>query len=261
MGKAQRQKVSSINKKCWICGKKGTKSNEIIKMSEDYNKLKEKGFEFEIGDLSRFTERTQQRVYCEECFKEIEKQKELDIKEYQVLRKKLMLERAIKILEKQNVDIYEYKEAIEAVQEYSQKRIEAFESAHEMVAAIILISNEVHTKVQYKIGKYRADFYLPELKIVLEVDGGFHEKSLYKDNGRDIDIRIALGREWEVVRIKTEYLEKKADLLVEAIKTIKEEKQKIRKENGGILPEWYSKRQKAKKPKKQEYGDEMLIDL
>lgn len=200
------------------------------------------------------------RAYCKKCYEKYQKDMENIKAEYIKNKTALMLERAIRILERQKIVIDSYREAVSVVREFSSENPGKFASAHEMIAAIVLIKNRVKTKTQYKIGKYRADFCLPELKIILEIDGDRHENSLYQDNERDKNIRNILGKDWEVVRIKTEYLEQNAKMLIKAIKTIRAEKQKIRSSNYGLLPEWYSKRDRSKKPKKQEYGDELLLD-
>ena len=64
--------------------------------------------------------------------------------------------------------------------------------------------------------------------MVFEVDGFLHEKNLYADNERDKEIRKILGADWEVVRIKTKYLEQNAEMLVEAIKAVRDEKKRLR---------------------------------
>ena len=170
-----------------------------------------------------------------------------------------MLERAIRSLEHQNLDIYDYEEAIKAVGEYARENLEKFDSSDEMIAAIVLIENELNITIGKRVGKYKVDFYIPALKAILEVDGDRHAGKHYYDNERDMELRRILGNEWEIVRIKTEYIEQQADLLVEAIKSIIAEKKKLREQNNGFLPEWYSKREFAKKPKKQMYGDELLL--
>lgn len=240
--------------KCWECGKNATVFPDVLFAGDEYKKY--------AGERSaiQLMDRRKQRGYCEECFAKVSDQRKNDRDEYIRLRKLLMFERAVRILEKQDLDIYEYKEAIQAVSEYSKENPQKFDSSHEMIAAIVAIDNEEETKIGYKIGDYRIDLLLPKLKIALEVDGGMHEYNLYKDNKRDIEIRSALGQDWEVVRIKTEYIEENAELLLEAAKTIRAEKQKVRKQNYGVLPEWYSKRESAKKTKRQEYGDELLLD-
>lgn len=241
-------------KKCWICGKEATKYFELSVFDDKYSK-------YDVNKRDGiFRKEVHQREYCECCFEKIKRELKEDKANYIKLKKKLMFERALRILEKQKIDLYEYKDAIETVRNFSIENPNKFDSSHEMIACIILIDNEIKTSTQYKIGKYRVDFYLPELKVVLEIDGELHKNNLYRDNKRDIEIRKELGNEWEIVRIKTKYIEQNAEMLVEAIKAIKKEKQKIRKKNYGILPEWYSERNKAKNLKKEEYGDDFLLE-
>lgn len=208
--------------RCWICGGAGTKKS-ILYEPDRYGGYDQAG----------------KRCFCDKCFDEFYAEHTADRKEYTRLKKKLMYERAIRILEKQDVDIYEYKEALDAVQEFYRDNLNRFDSSHEMVAAAILIHNEVVTKTQFKVGNYRVDFYLPELKIVLEVDGESHKYKKKLDNERDIAIRKELGLDHEIIRVPTESVEQNAELLVEAIKSIKEERQKLRKKNFGQLPSWY----------------------
>lgn len=224
-----------IMPKCWRCGKPNAENS--------------------------FWEASGIRKYCYDCYLLERKERKNRIYEYLRLKRELMLERAIKILEKQKLDIYEYKEPIEVVADFMREKPEKLQSADEVVAAVILVDNEIPAKLQYPIGEYKVDFYLPTLKIVLEIDGFLHEKNLYADNERDKDIRKILGADWEIVRIKTKYIEQNAELLVEAIKAVRDEKKKLRRKNNGFLPDWYSKREFAKAPKQQNYGDEDLLTL
>lgn len=186
------------------------------------------------------------RFYCESCAKETTEQFEQEKQVYVRLKNKMLFERAIKILETQKMDFYKYEEAIKAVYDFSQESPEKFDSAYEMIAAIILINERIQTKLQYNIGRYRVDFFLPDLKCILEVDGERHEEKLLEDSNRDIKIRAELGAEWEIVRVPTEYLELNAKMLPKAIIELKKAKQEIRLKNGGIIPAHYSKRDKAK---------------
>lgn len=233
-----------MHKKCWCCGKPATEFPPIYYMT--------------YGGTVR--EEKHQRGYCKDCFNEYQQEVKEKKQQYIRLKKELMLERAIKSLERQKLDIYDYEEAIKAVQEFIEEKPEKVESSEEIIAAIILAHNRISITLQRKIGKYTVDFFIPSLKIVLEVDGERHKSKLYYDNERDIEIRKMLGASWEIVRIKTDYLDENAPALVEAIKAVKAEKQKLRSQNNGFLPDWYSKREFAKKPKTQDYGDELLID-
>lgn len=200
--------------KCWKCGKPGEIHRHIGKMEGIY-----------IKSFKPFKEKAQ-RWYCRECYESVSAQYKRDVLEFKRLGSRLMFERAVRILEKQDVNIYDYEEAIKAVREFVDEHPEKFDSSFEMIAAIVLIDNEVPCKIQYKVGKYRCDFCLPTLKVILEIDGERHKNRRLIDSMRDNDIRAAMGAGWQVVRIETNNLETKADLLVEAIKTVLEERKK-----------------------------------
>lgn len=193
--------------KCWICGKPGEINRNLGSLNEIFHNFD-------------YFEDNVQRCYCNSCYQIVSNQLKEDQKEYIRLKKKLMFERAVRTLERQRLHIYDYEEAIKAVQEYSSEHPEKFDSSHEMIAAIILIDNEIPCKIHYPIGKYHCDFCLPSLKVILEIDGERHKNKRLFDSLRDNDIRNALGPGWEIIRIGTEHLETKADMLVEAINTI-----------------------------------------
>lgn len=199
--------------KCWICGKDG----------EEHRKVGERDPIFR--DVVPF-DKESQRCYCKECFDRVTKEYKDDVNEYMRLKKKLMFERAVRILERQSLNIYDYQEAIQAVEEFATEHPDKFDSAYEMVAAIILVDNEIPCKLQHKIGKYQCDFYIPSMKVLLEIDGERHKYKKMADTKRDAEIMRTLGNAWNIVRINTDYLDQKADLLVEAIKTILKERKK-----------------------------------
>ncbi len=190
---------------CWVCGGQATTHRNIGERT---------GIFFEP-----FKEDVQ-RCYCDSCFRKVMEQRRKDHAEYVRLKKKLMFERAVCILERQDLCIYDYKEAINAVREFAEEHPDKFDSAYEMIAAIILVDNEIECKPQYKVGDYQCDFCIPAWKVILEIDGDRHRHRKEYDSDRDKAIVAMLGEEWQIVRIKTEYLDMKADLLVEAIKEV-----------------------------------------
>lgn len=189
--------------KCWICGDKATKAKDLF-YSDDY---------LPISQSTSYT----QRCYCEKCFAEIVKKNREDMREYVRLRKKIMFNRAVDNLERQKTDLYEYKEAIQAVEEYVADNPDKFDSSYEMIAAIVLIYNRIECKPQYRIGKYQVDFLLPLEQIVLEIDGEHHRSRKNYDARRDAFIRAKLGNDWKILRIGTYLLDQKAVKLVDAI--------------------------------------------
>ena len=197
-------------RKCWICGRKATAHRNIG--TADFC-------------MMPFDERVQ-RCYCESCYNDVTEQYKRDMSEYLRLKKKLMFERAVRKLERQDLELYDYQEAIQAVEEFATEHPDKFDSAYEMMAAIILVDNEIACELQRKIGPYQCDFYIPSMKVILEIDGDRHKHRKEFDSKRDKAIKQELGPGWNVVRIKTDYLDQKADLLVEAIKSVIEERRK-----------------------------------
>lgn len=193
--------------KCWICGKDGAVHRNIGERHKLFN------------DLVPFAD-SMQRCYCEDCYNTVSEEIKHDMEEYIRLKKKLMFERAVRILERQKLNIYDYQEAIQTIEEFASDNLDKFDSAYEMIAAIMLIDNEIPCELQRKVGKYQCDFYIPSLKLVLEIDGERHKNRTAYDSKRDAEIKNELGRGWEIIRIKTDYLDQKADLLVEAIRAI-----------------------------------------
>lgn len=165
------------------------------------------------------------RRFCNKCFKEITALEDQERKEYIRLKKKEMYKKALHIMEVQNIKLYDYKEAAEVVRDKLENDPDKFDSSYEILAAIILVKNRIYSKVQFKIGRYQVDFLLPDIGVVLEIDGERHKHHKIYDNNRDIDIRHALGPGWDIIRIKTDYLDKRAEKLPEAINAVIEHRE------------------------------------
>jgi very-short-patch-repair endonuclease len=120
-----------------------------------------------------------------------------------------------------------------------------FASTEEIATAIILVANNIKTRHQVKFGsRYRADFVLPDMKVVLEIDGVCYHNEFTKEREtfRDSLIIAALGPGWEVIRIKDVILNSNPTMLVKAINKTLLERRKLREKNNGLLPVWYSDR-------------------
>lgn len=183
--------------KCWCCGKAATKTSRRGNYVEE-----------------RF------RCYCADCFKTVIETEEKENQLYIYLKHKRMLMGALTILEDQNANMYKYREAIDVVSEYLEKNPDKFDSSYEVLAAIILIHNRIHIKPQYEVGKYHVDFYLPDMNIILEIDGDRHKNNTGKDSKRDAAIKNIMQQGVDIVRIKTDYLDENAQKLPEAIKKV-----------------------------------------
>lgn len=193
--------------KCWICGNAATTTRPI------YN---------EYGRLYRPELSEYRRCYCDECLEATMKGESDERAEFVRLRKREMLRKACNILEKQNTNMYEYKEAIEVVEDFVADNVDKIDSAYEALAAIILVHNRIYAKMQYKVGKYQVDFLLPDLLVVLEIDGEYHKHHKKYDSVRDKFIKKELGPHWEIIRITTDNLGRDAKKIPEAIDKVLE---------------------------------------
>lgn len=185
-----------------------------------------------------------ERVFCDDCIKQHRATHKTIVSEYAKLKIEIMYETALRIIEKAGVHMHKYKEPAEIVLNKMQNQKYALFSSHEIIVAIILEKDELEYEANYSVGKYKVDFFLPEYLSCVEVDGHLHKGREIYDSNRDIDIRNELGGMWEVVRIPTKYIEKNPPAIVSAIKALWEEKQRLRRENHGVLPDNFSKRER-----------------
>lgn len=189
---------------CWICGKTATKTRPVFD-----------GFGWITPELSEC-----HRCYCDECLKEIEKKESEERKLYIKLKKREMFRKAVNLLEKQNTNMYEYREAIEVVHDFIEDNVDKFDSSYEVLTAIVLVHNRIYSKMQYKVGRYQVDFLLPDLLVVLEIDGERHKHRKDYDSVRDKAIKKQLGPHWEIIRIDTDNLDKNAKKIPDAINEV-----------------------------------------
>ena len=193
--------------KCWECGKNATRTRIIY---SDFGDFRER-------EISPYF-----RCYCPECKAKVDEREKQEREQYIRLKKREMFIKACSLLEGQHTKMYEYREAIDVVEEFLTNNPDKFDSSYEVLAAIVLVHNHIYSKMQYKIGRYQVDFLLPEELVVLEIDGERHRHSKEYDNKRDTYIKEQLGLGWDIIRIKTEYLDQNAKRLPEAIKRVVE---------------------------------------
>ena len=187
----------------------------------------------------------QTRRYCEKCYESYTEEYKAVITEYTILKNRVMFERAMRTMEKACADMTRFKKFANAVMKHSRDNPEQYRSSEEMIAAVVLLASGYDIRMNYKIGRYMVDILIPEKHIVLEVDGERHTHKCAEDGKRDVDIRLALGKEWEVVRIPTKYIEEQPEKLPEAIQTMYDGIKEIRAKNNGLLPEKFSRRTKT----------------
>jgi len=191
--------------------------------------------------------------FCEDCYEEHMANYKAVLYEYIAYKTKVMFERAMRFMEKAGCNMTEYKKFACAVQKHATENPADYKSSHEMVAAVVMLKAGFEVLMNYPVGKYVIDLYLPEKHICLEIDGERHNGKELSDSNRDIAIRQLLGEQWEVVRIPTKYIEENPDRIPEAVDAIYNTKKKLRKQNGGFLPNSYSKREQARYAKAMVY--------
>lgn len=191
---------------CWICGKTATITKPIFD-----------GFSWHVPEMSEY-----RRCYCGECLEALVEKETEERKLYIKLKKREMFRKAVNLLESQHTNMYEYKEAIEVVQDFIEENVDKFDSSYEVLTAIVLVQNRIYSKMQYKVGPYQVDFLLPDLLVVLEIDGERHKHRKDYDSVRDKRIKSELGPHWEIIRITTDNLDKDAKKIPEAINKVLE---------------------------------------
>lgn len=157
-----------------------------------------------------------------------------------------MLDRALRRLEKQGIWIDEYYEPMIVVRERIEKDPTAFDSAPEMIAVMELLRQRVRIQLHKKIAGHEVDMILPDERVVLEIDGFVHSLRLEQDFDRDRRVLAELGPGWEVIRIPADHIEKNVQKLIPAVRIMRDKQQQLRANNNGLLPDWYSRRTKAK---------------
>lgn len=98
---------------------------------------------------------------------------------------------------------YDYKEERDLVVTKMLNKKLAFKSSEEVCFALQLEREKVRYFVNYKIGKYSVDFFLPDMKKIIEIDGELYHKNKNKDFIRERSIMLMVGEEYEIVRIPT----------------------------------------------------------
>lgn len=204
--------INIVDCKCWSCGKP---LRHLFERDSDNN---------------------HRRVWCDECnAARFQLKHEMDAL-YEKVIKFRMAEKAMQILEKQGIDMDEYREAIEVIADAVRDKRSRFDSAYEMVVAIQLIMHGVKVKTQFDVNGYKIDLMLPGLKAAVEVDGDRHNYNKQKDAERDIYVHEFLGKEWETVRVKPNIIESQLVQILPYIIEKREKQQKLRAENDGMIP-------------------------
>ena len=90
----------------------------------------------------------------------------------------------------------------------AEKACEKFGSIPEAMVGIELIRLGYRVYPQHKIGQYRVDFAIPDIKLIVEVDGSLYHSNKEKRLQRDAAIEYIVGFDWEIAHIPAEMIQK-----------------------------------------------------
>lgn len=182
------------------------------------------------------------RYICKRCrFIEASVDKRYKQKENEFIHSQ-QLTKAIKRISKQ-WDILKYQNAIDGIISDIRQGVN-FGSTEEVMVALELKRKNINYRQDVKFGRYRADFVLDDMKVVLEVDGKrYHTpQTAPREEIRDSLIVLQLGAGWEVIRITDDCINENIARLMSGIRAVKIRRDKIRAKNNNELPAWYSRR-------------------
>ena len=110
---------------------------------------------------------------------------------------------ALDELQAQVKDFSEYEKAITI----ARRGTERYGSIPEVLVAIELLRLGYKFIPQQKVGRYRVDFYIPDDKFVIEVDGSVYHRNVTKGD-REATIQFSLGLDVKIIHIPAELIRK-----------------------------------------------------
>lgn len=146
------------------------------------------GEDFESGKTNAYS--------CNKCESKI-----------RLIKKMEMMDKAQKELEKRTGKMKSFKPKrdmsryVKPVKERVMNGTDNFSSVPEAVVAIQMERIGLKYKTQKDIAGKKADFIIPEIKIILEIDGELYHTDEDKSFLRDRQIMAVVGEEWEIVHI------------------------------------------------------------
>ena len=167
---------------------------------------------------------------CKECRASLLEREMKKRDELSCCKKERKLQTAISRISKV-ADIGHYQAGIDYVLTHLSKP-GWFQSTEEIMVALELIRQGVKANHQVKVFEYHVDFVLPDLMVVLEIDGRvFHGHDKKKRQAiRDDLICWKLGHGWQVIRIDTEDINRNITKLLPGIRAVMKYRQKKKEE-------------------------------
>lgn len=162
------------------------------------------GEEFESGKTNIYR--------CDKCESKIRMAKKIE-----------MVDKAQNLLEKRTGKMRSYKPKLDMskyakiVKQRVADGIDNFGSIPETAAGIQMERIGLKYETQKEIAGRKVDFVIPEIKIILEIDGELYHTDENKTFLRDRQIMSAVGEKWEIVHIQAQQIPKYTWNLREAL--------------------------------------------
>lgn len=198
----------TVTLECWECGKKNVYSNPFCDTTY------------------------RPRWYCPECGARMLKERAEEDELFKIICTNRMFERAIDIIEKNKIDPLQYKKHLDMFKSMAINGATTFDSSHEIAVACEFADKHITADHGFKIGKYRPDFTLHMLKIILEIDGIHHANKVEQDALRDDAMLAIMGPEWEVVHYPDTFVEKHLGQMIVGVKNVAKKQREIRAKYG-----------------------------
>ena len=100
----------------------------------------------------------------------------------------------------------------------AKTRLYDYGSIPEVMMAIALLANGFRILPQWKVGKYRVDFAVHPINVIVEVDGKPFHSDQYESEYRDAKINLILKGEWKIVHIPSSIVAKDVNRAVRIVK-------------------------------------------
>lgn len=110
---------------------------------------------------------------------------------------------AVENISKQVRNFNDYEDAIRL----ARTRLNDYDSIPEAMVAIELVRLGHSVIPQQKIGRYKVDFALKDIKTIVEIDGELYHKNIHK-NDREATIQLCLGFDWKIIHIPASFISK-----------------------------------------------------
>lgn len=113
------------------------------------------------------------------------------------------IQKSVKKYLKRDIDYSDFRYSVARKIVYEQFE---FNSTEEMCFALQLEKEKIRYYPNYKIGDYKVDFILPDMKIIVEIDGELYHKDENKEFIRERGIMNVVGNDYEIVRLPASYV-------------------------------------------------------